>query len=335
MNVDIFNNVTNLLKSTFPRMPVYPSFGNHDTDVTDQFEPRNTLLYKQAWSRWRSWINDDIQEATCRKGGYYTVKASPYLRIIVLNTILYYKRNKQVTSDGDPAGQFRWLVDALQYARKQEEKVIITAHIPLGVQPNGETELYKHQNDRLIEISNQYSDVIVAMHFGHEHTDAFKVLTDEKGVPTVPIFLAPSVSPLGYSLSHNPGIRLIKYNRITGLHLEIIQYFLDVEAANIAGTASWELEYSTSGAYGLNNLSPGSLFSLINRMKAADSQEFKSFWKHYVVTPPKSLFKECDSKCHARVFCRFSKLTESDFAKCLQEFDVDNIQKFWRWFFRR
>jgi hypothetical protein len=51
------------------------------------------------------------------------VKASPYLRIIVLNTILYYKRNKQVTSDGDPAGQFRWLVDALQYARKQEEKV--------------------------------------------------------------------------------------------------------------------------------------------------------------------------------------------------------------------
>jgi hypothetical protein len=70
MNVDIFNNVTNLLKSTFAGTPVYPSFGNHDTDLTDQFKPRNTLSYDQAWSRWRSWINDDTQEATCRKGIY-------------------------------------------------------------------------------------------------------------------------------------------------------------------------------------------------------------------------------------------------------------------------
>ena len=56
-------------------------------------------------------------------GGFYTVKASHYLRVIVLNTVLFYKPNKKVPPDGDPAGQFRWLVDTLQAARKDQEKV--------------------------------------------------------------------------------------------------------------------------------------------------------------------------------------------------------------------
>lgn len=92
------------------------------------------------------------------------------------------------------------------------------------------------------------------------------------------------MTPIGSALSHNPGVRLIKYNRKTGLHIEIIQYYLDIETANIADTASWELEYSTSGAYDLWDLSPGSLYTLINKLKEAESQEFQSYWKHYVVS---------------------------------------------------
>lgn len=68
MHVAILTNVTNLLKATFTKTPVYAAFGNHDADVADQLEPRNTVLYNEAWSMWQSWINDGTQEISFRSG---------------------------------------------------------------------------------------------------------------------------------------------------------------------------------------------------------------------------------------------------------------------------
>ena len=61
-------------------------------------------------------------------------------------------------------------------------QVIITAHVAPGFAPNGTLDLYSHQNDRLVNIMRQFSDVIVAMHFGHEHADAIKLLRNNAGI---------------------------------------------------------------------------------------------------------------------------------------------------------
>ena len=45
------------------------------------------------------------------------------LRIISLNTIVWYKSNKQVDGTGDPNKQFEWLESTLDSARELGKKV--------------------------------------------------------------------------------------------------------------------------------------------------------------------------------------------------------------------
>ena len=72
------------------------------------------------------------------------------------------------------------------------------------------------------------------------------------GRPAVPIFVSPSVTPWRFKLStgeiglpHNPAIRLVTYDRDTGDHLNIQQYYLDLSAAISNQTADdFSLLYS-------------------------------------------------------------------------------------------
>ena len=56
-------------------------------------------------------------------GGYYTVKTAQGIRIVALNTNLYYTSNKQAANESDPSDQFRWLNQTLSTAQQNQEKV--------------------------------------------------------------------------------------------------------------------------------------------------------------------------------------------------------------------
>lgn len=58
-------------------------------------------------------------------GGYYTEKLlnQTGLRVVVLNTNLYYDQNKLTENIKDPADQFSWADKVLQDAAKNNEKV--------------------------------------------------------------------------------------------------------------------------------------------------------------------------------------------------------------------
>ncbi len=58
-------------------------------------------------------------------GGYYTEKLlnQTGLRVVVLNTNLYYDQNKLTENIRDPADQFSWAEKVLQDAAKNNEKV--------------------------------------------------------------------------------------------------------------------------------------------------------------------------------------------------------------------
>lgn len=61
-------------------------------------------------------------------GGYYTSLIRPGLRLIALNTNLYYTRNRlaqNFTDSDDPAGQVNWFNDTLAAAVRNKEKVTL------------------------------------------------------------------------------------------------------------------------------------------------------------------------------------------------------------------
>lgn len=56
-------------------------------------------------------------------GGFYSQLVKPGLRVVSLNTILYYGPNKVSSNMTDPAGQFEWLENTLEKAAQSLEKV--------------------------------------------------------------------------------------------------------------------------------------------------------------------------------------------------------------------
>lgn len=56
-------------------------------------------------------------------GGFYSQLVKPGLRVVSLNTILYYGPNKVTVNMTDPAGQFEWLEKTLERAAQSQEKV--------------------------------------------------------------------------------------------------------------------------------------------------------------------------------------------------------------------
>ena len=58
-------------------------------------------------------------------GGFYSQKVStnPNLRIISLNTNLYYGPDIVTLNRSDPANQFEWLETTLNISQQNEEKV--------------------------------------------------------------------------------------------------------------------------------------------------------------------------------------------------------------------
>lgn len=324
VNSDILDVTTNILKTTLPGVPVYASFGNHDYYPTDQFPPINNALYNDTLERWRSWINDSTQDANFRKGAYYTVKTAYGLRIVSLNTNLYYTQNKVVQNETDPGDQLAWLESVLRTSVSNSEKVLVTAHIPPGVHtPSGLIWMYDSFHNKLVGILKKYAAVIVGMHFGHDHADEFKILQNNDGVASVPIFIAPSVTPWRYRLStgetgsaHNPGIRLIKYDRQTKVHLDIEQYYLDLEKANKDGVASWVLEYKATTDYNLTDLSASQLLKLTESMKTSSEKAFTSYWKYYFVSPKLELLRQCDEGCHANIVCGYTQFDITAFKDC-------------------
>lgn len=103
-------------------------------------------------------------------------------------------------------------------------------------------------------------------------------------VPVLVQFCAPAVTPWAYirpngeaEPTRNPGIRLIRYDRITGMPLEIVQYYLDFKRSNKVQRANWTVEYTMPKDYNMNDLTPQSFHQLLEKMKANGSNEFADY----------------------------------------------------------
>ncbi|KAK6185874.1 hypothetical protein SNE40_008015 [Patella caerulea] len=321
-NMDTFRNITNELKRQFPNIPTYATLGNHDYYPSDQFSPNTSEIYQRIGEMWKDWINDTEQVEQFKNGGFYSVKTKYGLRILGLNTNLYYTSNKVTTNLTDPAGQFAWLDQQLTTAKTNNEKVIITAHIPPGIHtPSNVLWFRSNFNERFLNIikSHVNDDTIKVAYYGHNHADGFKIVYKTDGTPAFPVFNGPSVTPWRYKIPvatgppHNPGIRLISYDRTTGQPINILTYYINLPESNANNKTDWKLEYNFTHAYGIDDVTAPSIHKLTERM-VKDRSLVDMYYKYKDVSVTNS--PACDDNCRNSILCGFSKSKMDEFNSC-------------------
>lgn len=125
--------------------------------------------------------------------------------------------------------------------------------------------------------------------------------------------MAPSVTPWK---DHNPGIRLLKYDRSTGRLLDYNQYYINLTDANTIRQSNWKLEYQATSAYNITDLSPVSMNELLRKIANPSSPSFRTFLQYFTVSVDHP--KECDQLCHARLNCSFSYHDSQTYYKMYQ-----------------
>ena len=210
MTIERIHNITEYLrriKRALPNTKIFPALGNHD--VVPQFQMPETgpfYVYSTISKEWAEFLSEESAK-TLNHSAYYTELIAPGLRLVALNTILYYQENLLVSrSIEDPAGQFEWMHGVLDSARKNGERVIITSHIPPG------TEYWLEFNKRYLKAFTGYNDVIVAAFYGHYHKNGLRIIKDvtEESDDAHIAFVTSSVTP---KYNVNPSITLYKYKK--------------------------------------------------------------------------------------------------------------------------
>ena len=149
----------------------------------------------------------------------------------------------------------------------------------------------------------------------------------------IPLFLSPSVTPwqwyLGegrYGPGHNPGIRLVKYDRKTGEALDILQYYLDydkVNARKMAMITDWYLSYNISTDYQLTDLSPDSLLGLATRIRSSKTEWYNyMYFKWNLNAQPATIDRDCNEDCRRSFICGLTNFNTRDLQNCKHSFDI-------------
>ncbi|XP_005389352.2 PREDICTED: acid sphingomyelinase-like phosphodiesterase 3a [Chinchilla lanigera] len=324
--IKVIANMTATIRSFFPHLQVFPTLGNHDYWPQDQLPIATSQVYDAVANLWKAWLEDDAL-STLRKGGFYSQKvpSNPNLRIISLNTNLYYGPNVVTLNKTDPANQFQWLENTLNNSQHNKEKVYIIAHVPVGYLPysSGITAIRQYYNEKLVELFRRYSAVIAGQFYGHTHRDSIMVLSDGEGRPVSSLFVSPAITPVRNVLekeTNNPGIRLFQYKPRDYTLLDMSQYYLNLTEANLKGESDWKLEYALTQTYGVEDLRPRSLYRLVKQFAVLDSKQFIKYYNYFFVSYDSSVV--CDKKCKALQICAIMNLDHTSYTDCLKRYYI-------------
>ncbi|XP_062981798.1 acid sphingomyelinase-like phosphodiesterase 3a [Elgaria multicarinata webbii] len=324
--IDVIGNVTSTIRSFFPDLQVFPALGNHDYWPQDQLPVSVNEVYNAVADFWKPWLTDEAI-STLRKGGFYTqifkssMTTQP-LRIISLNTVLYYSPNSVTQNMTDPANQFEWLEMVLETAHQNKEKVYVIGHVPVGYLPfvRNITAIREHYNRRLIDIFRKHSSVIAGQFFGHTHRDSIMVLLDENGKPVNSLFVTPAVTPvksLQEKDSNNPGVRLYQYDPLSYNLLDLWQFYLNLTEANMKNESVWKLEYIMTKAYGIEDLTPESLYEMAKQLSVPYSKLFQKYYSYYFVSYDDASLL-CEEQCRISQLCAIQYLDLPSYTDCVR-----------------
>lgn len=234
---------------------VYGTAGNHEQHPTNLFQPNNIgsnsqwvyNLFAGIWSQWTG----AASTSSIQNQGAYSVKSSHgNIRVISLNTNMYYKANfwlYQNDFDKDPNGQFAWLVRELDSAEKANENVYIIGHMPMG-----DSDAFHDSSNYFDQIVNRYSNTIAALFFGHTHVDHFEITYSDYSARSFSTakamsYISPSLTPT----SGMPSFRVYEVDPDTFGVLDSITYIADMSNPDFQAKGPvWTKYYSAKETYG-------------------------------------------------------------------------------------
>ncbi|KAK6188125.1 hypothetical protein SNE40_004376 [Patella caerulea] len=317
----IIGNVTRKLAEVFPNISIFPVLGNHDPYPANQMPPGSDGYYGGILknSHWENILDSD-QQTQFNNGGYYSSYIQSNLRLLALNTNLYYQLDTLVKDMEDPAGQLAWFEKQLIDCRSKKEKAYVISHVPPGAFERlaRMSWFYPQFNQQYLKIIADYSDIIIGQFYGHEHTDSFRLLIDQHDEAINTMFLSPAVTPWKSTLpgvgANNPSIRLYSYIKETGVVIDYKQYYLNLTEANSLHKADWKLEYQATEAFNIPDLSPTSLDRLSESFRDNDYM----FNKYLVInTVGYDTNPQCNSTCKRNQICAIRQLNLDRYADCI------------------
>lgn len=319
--INVIANMTRTIQQFFPQIPVYPALGNHDYWPQDQFPTSENAIYDAVAKLWSPWLNP-AAVATLQKGGFYSLVIKPGLRLLSLNTNLYYSPNEVTVNMSDPAGQFQWLQETLELSRQNMEKVYVIAHVPIGYLPfaKNTTAMRENYNEQLVKIFRNYSEVVEGQFYGHTHRDSIMVLLDQQGKPVNSIFVTPAVTPIksqSEPFSNNPGVRAYLYQPDSYTLLDIWQFYLNLTEANLEQRSGWKLEYIMTEAFGIDDIQPGSLQELALRFEKPQSKAFDKYFSNFMVSY--NISARCEGDCKTIQVCAVHYLDRESYSQCIDK----------------
>lgn len=321
-----------------------PTLGNHDWVPANAMESEDAAHYRAFLSE--AGFNQLLPVdgwSTFERGGYYSRSLSKHIRLVCLNSALWYSVNKgHRPGPNDP--QMTWLRDQLHDARRLEQKVFISGHIGPGflarsiASETARMVLFDDINDKYQDLIAQYKDVVAGQFFGHQHSNGFVLLSDRNGTPVSSVQLAGSVTPWGSghpiyrteSVPTNPCVRLYTYHRATGELLDYTVYYLDLEKANLDAfhqeEPQWELLYSARNDLGVPDLSTASMIDLAKGI--ARSPELLS--RYIGLSSSLKDAGPCGKACRRTMLCAALASRRDSHAACLAQNDRTRRARLWR-----
>lgn len=295
---------------------VYGTIGNHEVDPVNIFEPKSVgnasqWVYDAMAKKWASWIGDSAKQEVLDIGAFSTKYPNGNLRVISLNTNMYYRFNFALYHQNllqDPNGQLEWLVKELDKAEKASENVYIIGHMPMG-----SSDALADQANYFDQIVQRYSTTIRGLFFGHTHDDHFEISYSDYTQrnaqhASAMSYICPSLIPT----AGMPAFRVYDVDPDTFAVLDSVTYIADMEdpAFQTSGPV-WKKYYSAKEAYG----------SLVSPPIAAapEAELTPAFWHNvtaafesnstlfdeYVLRKSRGwITKKCDGDCKENEICQ-------------------------------
>ncbi|CAL1693975.1 unnamed protein product [Somion occarium] len=264
--------IYDLFKRLLGSGPVYATLGNHDSYNQAQDAPHTlggALADQFSWNYdhvaalWKheNWLPESAVQLARAHYAAYMVQRKDGLRIISLNTDMWYRANyfNYINlSHPDTSGMLRFLTDELQEAEDAGERAWIIGHVLSGW--DGTNPLL-NPTDLFYQIVDRFSPhVIAGIFWGHTHEDQLSIFYANNAT-TINAQTAQSVAWIGPSITPlnnlNSGFRLYEVDSSTFEILDAHTWKSDVNAfgaldSQLQFGPTYVYEYSTRAAYGAN-----------------------------------------------------------------------------------
>ncbi|KAF8259132.1 sphingomyelin phosphodiesterase [Lactarius quietus] len=254
-----------LFKRILGSGPVYAALGNHDTYNEAQDAPHSLggdLANQFSWNYdhvsklWEheNWISQSTVAQASAHYAAYSVQRTDGLRIITLNTDLWYRSNyfNYINLTGaDNSGMLRFLTDELQDAEDQGDRVWIMGHVLSGWDGTNPLEV---PTNLFYQIVDRFSPHVIAnIFYGHTHEDQFSVRH------TLVLSRLPhTTSAIHHATTNlNSGFRVYEVDSATFDILDAHTWRSDVNSfpgldGQTAYGPAYVYEYNTRATYGKN-----------------------------------------------------------------------------------